>query len=400
LRGWVYIIINEGFPHLIKVGFSSKDPAERARQLDGTASPYKHVVVFELLVSDMKEAEKSAHALLAAHHESKEWFRCSTHIGRDAILKSSPGIVTLDSVENTSVSSRRRRLSRPNNVSSSHIKQGTINTDCSIRKGLDARCTICGNTNVGSAIRQPKTAKRLNRKHNYKGQGSEVYVFLCPDCQLARRLHNIYLSTNESFGGLIHIAFSQMDASEYQSRRWADRTKSGDDPLLNWASADELLSWPGLRQKTRVQYALTLVLWEGQSVPALTTLTEGWGKKYELSGEVRSVAENWYSCEEDGVVSKYIDLAYTLDDLGVGYQQIVGEEVFPIYCGDCKNFIERNQSNSKNAAIYGLSEVEANSMPDWQIDEYYMKSTCITCQAAYSDCFNYELDSSFEDWEK
>ena len=68
LKGWVYVISNPGQPGLIKVGYSMKDPELRARELDGTASPYPHVVEYEVLVPEPRQVEKSAHKKLQRNH--------------------------------------------------------------------------------------------------------------------------------------------------------------------------------------------------------------------------------------------------------------------------------------------------------------------------------------------
>ena len=96
LKGWVYVISNPGQPGLIKVGYSMKDPELRARKLDGTASPYSHVVEYEVLVPEPRQVEQSAHKKLRRHHANKEWFRCTpeeavvaikTVVGGDAITE-------------------------------------------------------------------------------------------------------------------------------------------------------------------------------------------------------------------------------------------------------------------------------------------------------------------------
>ena len=77
VRGWVYVIDNAAMPGIVKVGYSTKDPVLRARELAGTGSPHAFRVVFDVLVENPRDVERKAHAMLSAKREGKEWFRCT-----------------------------------------------------------------------------------------------------------------------------------------------------------------------------------------------------------------------------------------------------------------------------------------------------------------------------------
>ncbi len=77
IRGWVYIIENEAMPNILKVGYSTKDPTLRAKELAGTGAPHPFRVVFDALVEEPRTVEQATHAMLAMKREGKEWFRCS-----------------------------------------------------------------------------------------------------------------------------------------------------------------------------------------------------------------------------------------------------------------------------------------------------------------------------------
>lgn len=77
IRGWVYIIENQGMPGLVKVGYSAKDPWIRAAELASTGAPHPYSVSYDVLVIDPRSVEKAAHSILADRREGKEWFRCS-----------------------------------------------------------------------------------------------------------------------------------------------------------------------------------------------------------------------------------------------------------------------------------------------------------------------------------
>lgn len=77
VRGWVYVIDNAAMPGLVKVGYSTKDPVLRAKELAGTGTPHAYRVVFDALVEEPRTVEQAAHAVLKGKQEGKEWFRCS-----------------------------------------------------------------------------------------------------------------------------------------------------------------------------------------------------------------------------------------------------------------------------------------------------------------------------------
>lgn len=88
MKGWVYIIASESMPNLLKVGYSTKDPDERAKELGNTGNPYKYVVLYEILLHEPRKVEKSAHNMLKQMDlwANKEWFECSVRTARRAIL--------------------------------------------------------------------------------------------------------------------------------------------------------------------------------------------------------------------------------------------------------------------------------------------------------------------------
>ncbi|MBI5874322.1 MAG: GIY-YIG nuclease family protein [Deltaproteobacteria bacterium] len=78
MKGWVYVISNKAMPGLVKVGYSMKDPALRAQELDHTGSPHPYIVDYELLVEEPFSIEQKVHSHLKNHREGKEWFRCTS----------------------------------------------------------------------------------------------------------------------------------------------------------------------------------------------------------------------------------------------------------------------------------------------------------------------------------
>lgn len=82
MLGFVYIISNPAMPGLVKVGFSTKDPRERALELSGTWVPEDYRVEYCCLVDNPELLERETHESLASCAAGREWFRCS---GRDAV---------------------------------------------------------------------------------------------------------------------------------------------------------------------------------------------------------------------------------------------------------------------------------------------------------------------------
>lgn len=85
MPSWVYIIVNEAAPGLLKVGFTNRTPAQRAQELGATGLPFPYSVVYEREVEDGRNTEQAAHLALAEFHVGKEWFRCSIETARKAI---------------------------------------------------------------------------------------------------------------------------------------------------------------------------------------------------------------------------------------------------------------------------------------------------------------------------
>ena len=85
IRGWVYLITNDSLPGLVKVGYSTKDPELRARELGNTGVPGSYKVAHDFLVHSPRRVEQAVHLLLDDRREGKEWFRCSTDQACEAI---------------------------------------------------------------------------------------------------------------------------------------------------------------------------------------------------------------------------------------------------------------------------------------------------------------------------
>jgi T5orf172 domain-containing protein len=84
-RGWVYVITNEAMPGLVKVGYSTRDPHDRAQELNHTGSPKPFRVSHDVLVLEPQKVEQAVHKELEHLSHGKEWFKTSVERASNAI---------------------------------------------------------------------------------------------------------------------------------------------------------------------------------------------------------------------------------------------------------------------------------------------------------------------------
>lgn len=86
MNGWVYCMSNPCMPGLVKVGFTTLDPAIRAKDLFTTGVPTPFVVEFAKRVQNPEDTEEKLHKVLAKYYvrmNQREFFRCSPSDARD-----------------------------------------------------------------------------------------------------------------------------------------------------------------------------------------------------------------------------------------------------------------------------------------------------------------------------
>ena len=81
-RGYIYVLANSAMPDLVKVGKTTRTPAERAAELSKvTGVPTPFIVVYEQLVDDCTAAEEFVHTMLQQkgyrESDNREFFRAS-----------------------------------------------------------------------------------------------------------------------------------------------------------------------------------------------------------------------------------------------------------------------------------------------------------------------------------
>lgn len=99
-KGWVYIISNSAMPDIIKIGYTTRSPEARAVELDGTSSPYAHIVEYAVRVSDPISIEKKVHRQLSSQNVGKEWFDCDLLVAVSAIRSEAGSTISFEQLGN------------------------------------------------------------------------------------------------------------------------------------------------------------------------------------------------------------------------------------------------------------------------------------------------------------
>lgn len=133
VRGWVYVMTNRAMPGLVKIGYSTKDPNLRARELESSGSPHPFEVSYDYLVVEPRELERRVHAALREHREAKEWFRCSVAAARGVIEDIIGREHQFRLAETPTNSSLSRSTSNPVGRSNTDLERPPPNTPCILK---------------------------------------------------------------------------------------------------------------------------------------------------------------------------------------------------------------------------------------------------------------------------
>lgn len=91
-KGFVYILSNAGMPGLLKIGFTTKVPTERAAELNTTGVPSPFEVEYYCLIDGAAALECAVHRNLASarHIGDREFFRLSLVAAIQAVEQQAP----------------------------------------------------------------------------------------------------------------------------------------------------------------------------------------------------------------------------------------------------------------------------------------------------------------------
>jgi len=83
VQGCVYIIVNDLIQSRVKIGYTMRDPVERALDLSSTGTTGTFVVIYEARVDGPRRVEQEVHRRLARSRVNGEWFL----VGADAAVE-------------------------------------------------------------------------------------------------------------------------------------------------------------------------------------------------------------------------------------------------------------------------------------------------------------------------
>jgi hypothetical protein len=94
--GWVYVLTNPAFPHLVKIGCTGRAPEIRCRELAAsTGVPAPFAVAWAARVADYRFCELLVHAKLDTlrANATREFFRCDVAMARILIEEAAEALL-------------------------------------------------------------------------------------------------------------------------------------------------------------------------------------------------------------------------------------------------------------------------------------------------------------------
>lgn len=145
VRGWVYVMTNLAMPGLVKVGFSTKDPQLRAKELGGTGLPHPFIVAYDALIEEPRLVEMGVHRELVQHREAKEFFRVSVDAAVHAVKR-----VLAQQGKSVLLSSFKHQEACVDGADSTTLRKATVTQHPTSAKGRTGtaqfvgKCGYCG----------------------------------------------------------------------------------------------------------------------------------------------------------------------------------------------------------------------------------------------------------------
>jgi hypothetical protein len=85
-KGYVYLIVNDQIRGRVKIGYTMKEPIDRAIDLRSTGTTGTFVVVYQALVVSPKSVETEVHRRLAGNNVGLEWFAVCPNLAKETIV--------------------------------------------------------------------------------------------------------------------------------------------------------------------------------------------------------------------------------------------------------------------------------------------------------------------------
>ncbi len=88
MEGYVYVLVNSSIPDLVKIGYTTKSPKDRANELSSTGVPNKFIVAYSTYVSNCVEVEAHLHNFFSdkRHNSGREFFEIDATTAINEIL--------------------------------------------------------------------------------------------------------------------------------------------------------------------------------------------------------------------------------------------------------------------------------------------------------------------------
>jgi len=134
MKGWVYVFRNPGVPGLVKIGHTTNDPEQRAKELDHTGVPHPFLVDYQALIEEPRNVEQQVHQALSTMRvrKEREWFRCTTEEAIVAI-KQVAGPSIIDEIYKAADRAKAEALHK-REIADRETEQQLRNEDAEIRR--------------------------------------------------------------------------------------------------------------------------------------------------------------------------------------------------------------------------------------------------------------------------
>lgn len=202
-KGYVYVMMNPSYGNMVKIGKTTKEPEERAKELSastGVATPF--IVVYKRLFNDCHTAEKLAHAILGERgcrvNDSREFFAVSIPDAIDLLLSLNDDeeeCMTEDFGDSEGNDSEDLGKVYYDQAEAYHYGWGDTFQDIDMALDYYEKSASLGyNEALLSLGRIYRESKNYNRAIRYLQQGANKGVFAC-----YAQLGFIYLDKEGSF---------------------------------------------------------------------------------------------------------------------------------------------------------------------------------------------------------
>lgn len=88
IPSYVYVLVNDGIPNAVKIGFTTRDPEKRAKELSSTGVLYPFKIAYSEYFQDGTDVEKRLHRKFARYRiaDNREFFAISVYTAIQALI--------------------------------------------------------------------------------------------------------------------------------------------------------------------------------------------------------------------------------------------------------------------------------------------------------------------------